>query len=381
MALEGSVKDFGVVDIFQLIAMQKKAGVLTLSHGDKTVLVSFINGNIVNAVEGDENERFSNALITAEKVSMTQLRAALRMVEKEVPLGETFVKLAHLTPEEVKGWNQTLTQETVFDLLSWESGSYRFDQQDTFLKSDYYPPISVERILMEGMRQKDEWPALLKRIPSKTMVFEIVEKPKEAGDSFSSQYETNGEGSGSIEGLLDTEEHAWLLQWINGVRTVEDVVSHAGVGAFPVYKCLGELVAEGRLKERAIKTDIKKRRSIFESLNEIVFTPLLLNKLLVVFAVAVSTTLFIPSFYGVRSIFQKIGGSIEEFRKLAIANQKDIIAFSLDLYYLKHNRYPDTLHQLRADGFMNTEQEQEIDLEAFRYRPNGKTYELVLGNQ
>ena len=41
MALEGSLKDFGLPDIFQLIGLQKKTGVLYLNNDDDAVTIAF----------------------------------------------------------------------------------------------------------------------------------------------------------------------------------------------------------------------------------------------------------------------------------------------------------------------------------------------------
>ena len=44
MALEGTIKDFGLPDIFQLIGLQRKTGLLTLKHDQDQVTVYFENG-------------------------------------------------------------------------------------------------------------------------------------------------------------------------------------------------------------------------------------------------------------------------------------------------------------------------------------------------
>ena len=49
MALEGSLKDFGLADILQLIFFQRKTGVLTLEGRLDKVRLLFIDGNIVGA--------------------------------------------------------------------------------------------------------------------------------------------------------------------------------------------------------------------------------------------------------------------------------------------------------------------------------------------
>ena len=49
MALEGTIKDFGLPDIFQLIGLQRKTGLLTLKHEKENVTVTFESGQVVMA--------------------------------------------------------------------------------------------------------------------------------------------------------------------------------------------------------------------------------------------------------------------------------------------------------------------------------------------
>ena len=43
MALEGTIKDFGLPDIFQLIGLQRKTGLLTLTNekDEESVIITF----------------------------------------------------------------------------------------------------------------------------------------------------------------------------------------------------------------------------------------------------------------------------------------------------------------------------------------------------
>ena len=49
MALKGTLKDFGIADIFQLIGQQGKTGVLHLSEKDEEVHIGFKDGAVVKA--------------------------------------------------------------------------------------------------------------------------------------------------------------------------------------------------------------------------------------------------------------------------------------------------------------------------------------------
>jgi hypothetical protein len=49
MALEGTLRDFSLADIFQLIGLQRKTGVLTLRGTEDVVIISFQEGRVVGS--------------------------------------------------------------------------------------------------------------------------------------------------------------------------------------------------------------------------------------------------------------------------------------------------------------------------------------------
>jgi hypothetical protein len=373
LALEGSVKDIAIADVLQLIATQKKSGLLTFSKGQETLSISFFTGNVVHAFSGNEDEQLSNALILAEKITIVQLRAAIRTTPKGTPIGETFINLAYVTSEDIKKWNQTLTQEAVFSALSWESGSYQFEPQEVYLREDIYLPTTIECLLMEENHQRNEWPVLLSKIPNREVIFERVDTPQE--EEVLSLSETNGD---SLAQFLDTEEHTWLTQWIDGTRTVEGVIRHAGMGAFPIYKCLIELLAIGRIREKQDGVKDRGRFFLLNVLEQVLTHPILTNGILIPFVLIALATFFIPSFYGTESIPEKTTNSIKPFHLFTKNNQRDILEFSLNLYYLRHHRYPATLDQLMEEGLITTDREKKFDFNDFQYRSDGKTFDIVL---
>src|SRR6185436_15854783 len=80
MALEGSIRDFSLADIFQLIGIQRKTGVLTLRHKDEEVKVSFLNGMVVNADSKAKrlDDRLGSVLVKTGKLSPDALKKALK---------------------------------------------------------------------------------------------------------------------------------------------------------------------------------------------------------------------------------------------------------------------------------------------------------------
>jgi hypothetical protein len=49
MAFEGTLKDFSLAEIFQLISYQKKTGILSLKGEGKKATVTFMEGDIISA--------------------------------------------------------------------------------------------------------------------------------------------------------------------------------------------------------------------------------------------------------------------------------------------------------------------------------------------
>ena len=80
MALSGTLKDFGIADILQLIGQQTKTGKLRLTTGSDEVEIAFVTGNVVFASEKkrDKANLLGNLLIRAEMLTDWPRCCALR---------------------------------------------------------------------------------------------------------------------------------------------------------------------------------------------------------------------------------------------------------------------------------------------------------------
>src|SRR5262245_49875892 len=84
MALEGTLKDFSIADILQLIGIQRKTGLLTLESADDTVTVHFFEGQVVGADTHVQNleDMLGSVLVRTGRITEGNLQKALR-VQKE----------------------------------------------------------------------------------------------------------------------------------------------------------------------------------------------------------------------------------------------------------------------------------------------------------
>src|SRR5678810_464717 len=95
MALQGTLKDFSLADIFQLIGLQKKTGVLTLRGGAEVVTVSFLEGDVVTAdsVPKRLEDRLGSVLVRSRQIEQAQLQEALKVQKQTLKrLGAVLVE-------------------------------------------------------------------------------------------------------------------------------------------------------------------------------------------------------------------------------------------------------------------------------------------------
>jgi hypothetical protein len=382
MALEGSIQEFGLTEIFQLILIQKKEGILTLSREKEIVCVHFKEGQIIRAGDENEDENFGNAVIKNKKLTTDQMKKGLlEQKSKKQPLAATLVALGYISPPEIKKLHRLVAEEAIFSLFNWKTGHYKFEQKEILYDPDLVEPLSTEFTLMETMRQIDEWPLLLKKIPSRENVFERVEAEPSGSNGKGAEGEKSdasaGHASESFESLSDSgdsEEVNPLAEWIDGERTVQQIIDRSEMGAFSVYKGIADLVAEGKARLKTGKEGGGPSGQL--TIRKLTRSQTIFKVFLGGLAMAASIVLFVSSYSSISFTLHTAAAPIEEVRNLSIWNERDLIHFSLDLYYMKHGRFPASLRELADDGLLKTEIERKIKLEKWRYLAEENSFTL-----
>ncbi len=261
MALEGTLKDFSLADIFQLIGLQRKTGVLTLRANDDTVTVTFLDGKVVGAdsLSHRLENRLGHVLIRSELLTQDQLNRALEIQKETLQrLGFILVHYGIISADALKQALQLQILQIVFRLFRWKDGDYHFSQETTIeYDRDYVVPVSAESILMEGARMIDEWPIIEKRIRSYDMVFrkkltdqEIVVVGAEDADEvdFDASPARRRKPIISDRIRISREEKA-IYDMVDGTMTVHDVLEMSKLSEFDTAKAMYELLTRGLIEE------------------------------------------------------------------------------------------------------------------------------------
>ena len=263
MALKGTLKDFGIAEILQLIGQQAKSGVLHLESRDDLIHIAIADGNVVRAESAGRKtrERLGNLLVRAEIITQEELAYTLDAQKRSLRrLGDILVELKLVKKQDLREMTALQTTETVYRLFHWKSGTYEFEPGDVEWDPETVTPLRAESVLMEGFRQVDEWPLVRRKITSTAMTFErlkAVEPEKgaprsadrEQGDDVDAAFDGLGEGEGKAKGepaLGRNERRCFAL--VEPGRTVEKIVDLSRLGEFETCKALFNLVNLGDLK-------------------------------------------------------------------------------------------------------------------------------------
>ena len=262
MALEGTLRDFSLADIFQLIGLQRKTGVLTLTGKDDNVTVTFLDGKVVGADSGSHRleTRLGHVLMKSGMLTQDQLARALEIQKETLQrLGFILTHYQIISNDSLKQALQLQILQIVYRLFRWKDGEYHFSQETTIeYDRDNVQPISAESILMEGARMIDEWPIIEKRIRSGEQVFrkkgsghEIVVVGGEDVDEvdFEPAGPSKKRKAAGGDKIRISEEEKQIYDLLDGKRTVSDIIEMSRLSEFDTSKALYELLTRDLIEE------------------------------------------------------------------------------------------------------------------------------------
>lgn len=167
MSLSGNLEDVSVADALQFIHLGGRTGTLTLSNGDAMAEIGFHQGRIVNAW-GPGSKKLGELLIEAGLVDQATLQNALQAQEAEQPrrsLGQVLVGMQAITSEAMYRAVEQQIERTVYDLVTWTHGTFRFVLDDLKPIDDIavvpgdvvrHLNLDTQMVLLDALRIFDE---------------------------------------------------------------------------------------------------------------------------------------------------------------------------------------------------------------------------------
>lgn len=243
MALEGSLKEFGLADILQLIYFQHKTGVLTLESRLDRVRLLFYEGNVVGAESKRRMEanRLGKVLVKKGLVKDEELEKAFEEQNTTgEKVGNLLVKKGIVKKQQLQEIINSQITETVVQLFGWKEGVYEFIPQGVPVDKTVPISLDTQHLLMEGLRIIDEWSVIEGKLSLDT-IFEKKQQPE--------------------AGLTSDEQE--ILQYIDGESDVSTIVDVSHMDNFQASKALVSLMEKGVVEPKE-EDKIAPQASIYE---------------------------------------------------------------------------------------------------------------------
>jgi Domain of unknown function (DUF4388) len=361
MALEGTIKDFGLPDIFQLIGLQRKTGLLTLKNEKENVTVTFENGMVVMADSSSKRleDRLGNVLVKQGKLSRDKLEESLQTQKATLQrLGHILVTNNYITAKDLKEALQVQVSQIVFKVFRWRDGEYHFAPTDSVdYDRENFVPMSADFILMEGIRMVDEWPIIEKKIPSMDIVFRTVVDPsmievgsaEDGDDPFPGTSRRIGNASSNKIRLTPDEER--IYRKVDGTRTVQGIIDGTGAGEFEVCRTLFDLLNRNIIS--TVGRGAPKESATFRPETAVSSTPSLLAALVVVAVAAIGVIAHLETPFAVTGLPPFLKGSYTLLLEGVSHTRLERLDRAIVAFYLARGGLPRTLEELASLGLVD----------------------------
>jgi len=233
VALEGPLKDLHIQDVFQLLDLGRKSGVLRVTSELRQTAgtVCFERGGVVAAAVGSDPQPLGARLVRTGKITAADLDRArsLQTGGDGRRLGDILVGLGAISRRELERQLKAQIEEAVFELLRWSEGYFRFEEGVPYHAAVESPVrFPTEALLMEAARRIDEWSRIGSKVSHLRLVPRLPEPEAQASDP------------------LDLVPFEWeVLAAVDGARDLHSLAEVLGRSEFEVARTVYGLTSAG----------------------------------------------------------------------------------------------------------------------------------------
>ena len=385
MALKGTLRDFSLADIFQLIGIQRKSGVLTLKDKDNVVSVSFVDGNVVAAESQHRRleDRLGTVLVKTGRITEDQLQEALKVQRETLSrLGNVLVDRGLIDVDALRDALQIQITQTIYRLFRWQRGEYDFSQETRVdYDKKFVVPLSAESVLMEGARILDEWPMIEKGIRSFSTIY------RRADVDIAPAGETKSAAAAGAEGAITlSEEERVVHSLLDGKRTVQEVVERSLLGEFETCRILYELINRQLLEE--VRTRAPRAAAVEKAAPRSLLAPLVQGIAYLLLVLLAGGAVFYhlqPWLFDVHqgrrvaAVLSPIlsGPDIGLLEAALASDRLHQVDFALQVYYLLYRTYPPALTHLVSANLLRPADLLDLDGNLYGYEAMQDGYRLI----
>lgn len=158
--IEGSLKTFPLGDVFQLIVLSQKSGVLTVTRGAVRARIYFSQGRVAYA-HMTSGAHLGEILVRLDLLSTLEVQEILMSQRRENPgtlLGRMAVERDLLDDDDLERAIRAQAYDVVSELLSWSDGAFEFtDEGGEASQAPLGRGIDAVSLLMQVVQDLEEF--------------------------------------------------------------------------------------------------------------------------------------------------------------------------------------------------------------------------------
>jgi len=237
--LQGSIEKFTLPEIFQLIAAGRKSGTLGIQKDDSIVMIYFDKGEILYGYGPRQTYHLGQLLREKGKLSNAQLEQAVSIQaksENSKRLGEILIERGFIDRIDLQAVVTRQVEQLLYSLMAWKTGSFKFYENQYPTEEEITVKISVENVILEGLRRLDEANMVKDALPDTEAVYVI------------------SAAQGQRDRAVSMQAEEWnMMALVDGHRSLNEVAKLSGMPEEDALKKLAHLKLAGLIT----KTDRK----------------------------------------------------------------------------------------------------------------------------
>jgi tetratricopeptide (TPR) repeat protein len=253
MALKGDLASVGLADVFQMLAMNQKVGILSI-QGEEGWRALFFDKNGVTLFYNEHLflDRLLDGLVRKGLLSADFVQNA-RKESLGDPVGAAEAMIANGAIREadfLDGFRDQMEEE-IYDLFLWGNGNWEFfeganqcEGHEGVINDHFF--FSADSLVMEAARRLDEWAYIREQVSSESDVFERTEQ---------------------LQGLdiaKFDEGNLALYELVDGKRNVRRIIDSSGITPFHVFKALSIFCQQGWIQPLPVDRLVPTARGCIE---------------------------------------------------------------------------------------------------------------------
>jgi hypothetical protein len=228
MTIQGNIKTFYLSSLLQILADDKKTGVLRVSNQEDSISVYFREGDIIFATSSVHQEQLGYLLRSEGVLTDAELENCLKASrQRKHKLGKVLVDESYITADSLCKFIRLQVENILYSLFMWHEGRFQYEDAPVKFKEEIVTQIDTMEIVLEASRRVNEMLVLSKFLPDDDAVLRITDTLR-------------------MRDVLMLEKHELAVyKLIDSSRTVRQITDQCGYDSFTAAKALYALVSAG----------------------------------------------------------------------------------------------------------------------------------------